>query len=224
VELVRALTAAANRVDIDAGAALLAPDVVWEENTELPGIKDVYRGRAEFRRWAEQMLEVFESPHQEFVRITELSGNRVFTESVLTAYGKGSGVPAELRYWTLYWLKNGRSRDIRSSGTGPRPSKPPGCGSKGVTPPKSGAVRLSRGRSCALGTPDYPPAVSATATSGTVRVSQSSVPPRCGRAEGVAESVRLLAGSHRRRLEPRHPRSGQARHSPKRGRVTSLPQ
>jgi steroid delta-isomerase-like uncharacterized protein len=108
VELVRALTEAANRVDIDTGAALLAPDVVWEENAELPGLKKVYRGRDEFRRWAEQVLEVFESPHQELVRTTELSDNRVFTESVLTAHGKGSGVPAEVRYWTLYWIKNGK--------------------------------------------------------------------------------------------------------------------
>jgi steroid delta-isomerase-like uncharacterized protein len=108
VELVRALTEAANRVDIDGGAALLAPDVVWEENAELPGLKRVYRGRDEFRRWAEEMLEIFESPRQELNRITELSGNRVFTESVLTAHGKGSGVPAELRYWTLYWIKNGK--------------------------------------------------------------------------------------------------------------------
>jgi ketosteroid isomerase-like protein len=108
VELIRALNEAANQIDIDAGAALLAPDVVWEENAELPGLKNVYRGRDEFRRWAEQMLEVFESPHQELDRITELSGNRVFTESALTAQGKGSGVPAELRYWTLYWIKNGK--------------------------------------------------------------------------------------------------------------------
>jgi ketosteroid isomerase-like protein len=108
VELIRALNEAANQIDIDAGAALLAPDVVWEENAELPGLKKVYRGRDEFRRWAEQMLEVFESPHQELDRITELSGNRVFTESALTAQGKGSGVPAELRYWTLYWIKNGK--------------------------------------------------------------------------------------------------------------------
>jgi steroid delta-isomerase-like uncharacterized protein len=106
VELVRALIEAADRLDVDAGAALLAPDVVWEENAQFPGLKEVYRGRDEFRRWAEEMLEIFESPHQELVRITELSGNRVFTETVVTAHGKSSGVPAELRSWTLYWINN----------------------------------------------------------------------------------------------------------------------
>jgi ketosteroid isomerase-like protein len=108
VELVRALTDAGNRVDLDAAVALLTPDVVWEENAELPGLKEVYRGRAEVRAWAEQVLEVFEDPHQELDRITELSGDRIFTETVITAHGKGSGVPTELRYWAVYWIKEGK--------------------------------------------------------------------------------------------------------------------
>jgi ketosteroid isomerase-like protein len=108
VDLVRALTEAGNRVDIDAVVALLASDVVWEENAELPGLREVYRGRSEVRAWAAEILEIFESPHQELDRITELSGDRVFTENVLTAHGKGSGLPTELRYWALYWIKEGK--------------------------------------------------------------------------------------------------------------------
>ena len=110
VELVRALTEAANRVDIDAAAALLAPDVVWEENAELPGLKEVYRGRDDFRRWADEILEVWDiaHTHNALDRITELSGDRVFTENVLTAHGKGSGAPTELRYWALYWIREGK--------------------------------------------------------------------------------------------------------------------
>jgi steroid delta-isomerase-like uncharacterized protein len=108
VELVRALTDAGNRLDIDAAAALLAPDVVWEENAELPGLKEVYRGRDEVRRWAEEVFEIFESPHQELDRITELSGDRVFTETVTTAHGKTSGVPTELRYWAVFWITEGK--------------------------------------------------------------------------------------------------------------------
>ena len=108
VELVCTLTDAANRIDLDAVLALLAPDVVWEENAELPGLKEVYRGRAEVRGWAEQVLEVFEGPHQELDRITELSGDRVFTENVITAHGKGSGAPTELRYWAVCWINEGK--------------------------------------------------------------------------------------------------------------------
>jgi ketosteroid isomerase-like protein len=38
VELVREATDAGNRRDIDAFVAFLSPDVVWEENPELPGL------------------------------------------------------------------------------------------------------------------------------------------------------------------------------------------
>jgi ketosteroid isomerase-like protein len=108
VEVVRALTEAGNRVDIDAVVALLTSDVIWEENAELPGLREVYRGRSEVRAWAAEILEIFESPHQGLDRITELSGDRVFTETVISAHGKGSGVPAELRYWAVYWIKEGK--------------------------------------------------------------------------------------------------------------------
>ena len=107
VELVRALTDAANRIDIDALVALLSPDVVWEETTDLPGLREVYYGRGEVRAWADEILDIFESAHNALERVTELSGDRVFTENLLTARGKGSGVPTKLRYWAVYWVKEG---------------------------------------------------------------------------------------------------------------------
>jgi ketosteroid isomerase-like protein len=108
VELVRAMTDAANRIDIDAIIGFLSPDVVWEETAELPGLREVYRGPDEVRAWAEEILEIFASAHNALDRITELSGDRVFTENVLTARGKGSGVPTELRYWAVYWIREGK--------------------------------------------------------------------------------------------------------------------
>ena len=108
VELVRELTDAVNRLDVDALVALLTPDVVWEENPELPGLREVYRGRAEVRAWAEEVLEVVEDPHSEFEQITELRDDRVFTENVVAGRGKGSGVPVELRYWSVLWVAEGK--------------------------------------------------------------------------------------------------------------------
>jgi ketosteroid isomerase-like protein len=108
VELVREATDAVNRLDMDALVALLAPDVVWEENPELPGLREVYRGRAEVRAWAEEVFEVVEDPHSEFEQITELSDDRVFTENLVTGRGKGSGVPVELRYWSVLWVAGGK--------------------------------------------------------------------------------------------------------------------
>jgi ketosteroid isomerase-like protein len=108
VEVVRAMTDAVNRIDIDAFIALLSPDVVWEETADLPGLREVYRGRDEVRAWADELLEVVESAHNALDRVTELSGDRVFTENVLTVHGRESGAPAELRYWAVYWVREGK--------------------------------------------------------------------------------------------------------------------
>jgi len=62
-----------NRRDLSAFVALLSPDVVWEENPELPGLREVYCGRAEVREWFEDLLEIMESLRAEPEKITELS-------------------------------------------------------------------------------------------------------------------------------------------------------
>ena len=108
VELVRSATDAIVRFDVDAFVALLSPDVVWEENPDLPGTREIYRGRAEVREWFVEVFEVADSPHSEFEEITQLGDDRVFTENLVTARGKGSGVPVELRWWGVYWIAEGQ--------------------------------------------------------------------------------------------------------------------
>jgi ketosteroid isomerase-like protein len=107
VELVRALIEAANR-DIDAGAALVAPDVVWEENPMFPGLREVYRGRAEVRAWWEEILEVVENIHLEVEKLTELGDDRVIAEVFVTGRGKGSGAPVEQRVWNVFSFADGK--------------------------------------------------------------------------------------------------------------------
>jgi ketosteroid isomerase-like protein len=104
VELALSTLDAFNRRDVDAFVARLSPDVVWEENPELPGLREVYRGRAEVREWMAAVLEVLEDLHVEVAEITELDGDRVFSETVLTARGHASGAPVELRFWMLAWF------------------------------------------------------------------------------------------------------------------------
>jgi ketosteroid isomerase-like protein len=108
VELALRALDAFKRRDVDALVALLGPDVVWEENPELPGLREVYRGRAEVREWMVAVLEVFENLQVEVAELTELGDDRVFAETLLTARGKGSGVPVELRFWTVLWFAEGR--------------------------------------------------------------------------------------------------------------------
>jgi ketosteroid isomerase-like protein len=74
VELALRTLDAFKRRDVDALVALLDPDVVWEENPELPGLREVYRGRAEVREWMVAVLEVFENLQVEVAELTELGG------------------------------------------------------------------------------------------------------------------------------------------------------
>jgi ketosteroid isomerase-like protein len=104
VELALRALEAFKRRDVDALVAFLGPDVVWEENPELPGLREVYHGPAEVREWMVAVLEVFENLRVEVVELKEVGDDRVFAETVLTARGKGSGVPVELRFWTVLWF------------------------------------------------------------------------------------------------------------------------
>jgi ketosteroid isomerase-like protein len=92
------------RQDVDGFLALLSPDVVWEENPDFPGLRDVYRGRAEVEEWVEAIHEVIENLHLEVTGVTELDNDRILTEAVLTARGKGSHVPVDLRFWMVLWF------------------------------------------------------------------------------------------------------------------------
>jgi ketosteroid isomerase-like protein len=60
------------------------------------------------REWAEEFLEVWESPQAELEEITQLSDDRVLTEAVISARGKGAGVPVELRFWAILWFAEGK--------------------------------------------------------------------------------------------------------------------
>ena len=70
VEVVRKLTDAFNRGDLDAWLGFLSPEVAWE-SLPLVGFRDVYRGRSGAREWLEQLLEVFEEARLE---IEEING------------------------------------------------------------------------------------------------------------------------------------------------------
>ena len=101
VEVVRKAIDALNRRDLDAWLTFLSPDVVWEALEGVPGVGELYRGRAEVRQWIELLWEVAEEGivHTELEQITDLSDDRVFLAVALTARGRGSGVPFELHTW-----------------------------------------------------------------------------------------------------------------------------
>ena len=71
--LARKAIDALNRGDFDALLAFLSPDVVWEALEGIPGIGELYRGRAGVRGWIELMWEnAEEGVHIEIEQITDL--------------------------------------------------------------------------------------------------------------------------------------------------------
>ena len=108
VELAREAIDALNRGDVDAWLAFLSPDVVWEALPGVPGLGELYRGRAEVREWIEQLFELAEGGvHTEIEQLTDLGDDRVFLAIVLTARGRGSGVPFEMPNWEVIWFAEG---------------------------------------------------------------------------------------------------------------------
>ena len=103
VEVVRKLTDAFNRGDLDAWLGFLSPEVAWE-SLPLVGFRDVYRGRSGAREWLEQLLEVFEEARLEIEETTALSDDRVLTGYTQIGRGRGSGLPGELRTWQIFWV------------------------------------------------------------------------------------------------------------------------
>jgi ketosteroid isomerase-like protein len=74
----------------------------------VPGIGELYRGRAEVRGWVEELWEVAEGVvHTEIEQITDLGEDRVFLALVFTARGRGSGVPFEMPTWSVVWYREG---------------------------------------------------------------------------------------------------------------------
>jgi ketosteroid isomerase-like protein len=96
VEIVREARDASNARDAVAFVACLSPDVEWEESGDvLPGLRGVYRGRAEVQGWFEEaVIDPWESFRfkEEREEIRETSDGRVFAEMVASARGRASGV------------------------------------------------------------------------------------------------------------------------------------
>ena len=64
--------------------------------------------------------------HTEIEQLTDLGDDRVFLAIVLTARGRGSGVPFEMPNWKVIGSQRAWSQGVISSGLGTRASKPRG--------------------------------------------------------------------------------------------------
>jgi ketosteroid isomerase-like protein len=104
-ETLRRSYEALNRGEIDRCLAVLAPDAVWRESPELPGIDEV-RGREAIRDFLCEFLEPWDDFHQE-VEDVRVEGQQAALLLHLTAVGRQSGVEVDTRYAHLWTMREG---------------------------------------------------------------------------------------------------------------------
>ena len=110
VDALRRSYEALNEGDIEACLAVLAPDAVWRESTELPGATEV-RGREEIRRFLDEFLEPWAEIHQE-IEDVRVEGDRIALLIRLKAVGRESGVEVATRYAHVWTFRDGQGVDV----------------------------------------------------------------------------------------------------------------
>ena len=107
VEIVRRSLDALNRGDIDAWLEDIAADA---EVHDLPTMPDtpVRRGHDDLRKWTEMMRDVWtEESYYEALEFTD-AGDYVLVPVRAHAWGRGSGAPIEVDFFTVVEVRDGK--------------------------------------------------------------------------------------------------------------------
>ena len=118
VEIVRraddAFLAGLDRGDFTAGIAtgLLSEDIEFIAAAEFPGQRS-YRGREGLVEFAQRWTEDFERFSAQRVELIDAGNGRVFCCHRQSAIGKGSRVPIELKFFSVFELDAGLVVRIR---------------------------------------------------------------------------------------------------------------
>jgi ketosteroid isomerase-like protein len=108
VEIVRRAFEAFNRGDPEAWAAVLAPEFEYTAFGTAVGIGGTYRGAEGFRRFLASFWDEFDEPNAEIGDVIE-EGDQVLASMTFRGRGKHSGVPAEMHYFQLWRLRDGKA-------------------------------------------------------------------------------------------------------------------
>ena len=107
VDTLREMVATWNRGDLDAVLEHFHPDceVAFRPEVPEPG---PFRGREEFRAWAEGFLQAWGETHTEVREIVARGPDWLLAEYHLTAQGTGSGLATELTWFNLFEFDSGK--------------------------------------------------------------------------------------------------------------------
>ena len=106
VEIVRRAYEAFNEGGVDAAAAYLHPDLVWEDRYELPGA-GVYRGREGFREAVGRFYEAWDDLTVSADEISDVGDDKVLVEHRWRGRGKEGGTPIDTVVWNVLTLEDG---------------------------------------------------------------------------------------------------------------------
>jgi uncharacterized protein len=104
-DVVRSVFERFNEGDLDGMVELLDPEIEFHELPMIPG-SGVYRGRDDVRRWAETVVEPFETLRFVFEGGDE-RGEWIAVRTFIDGRGRGSGAEVQMRMSTLWRVRDG---------------------------------------------------------------------------------------------------------------------
>jgi ketosteroid isomerase-like protein len=111
VELIRRITEAIDRGDIDGAVAIANPPPEFEfdpsTGVPAPDVLDVQRGPEGLRRVLEPLLE-FDDTHVELHELID-AGDQVFAAATVRGRGKHSGAETSWDIWGVWTVREGRA-------------------------------------------------------------------------------------------------------------------
>ena len=111
VELVRGMSEALNRGDIEGAVALADPPPDFEfvpSGVLIPDLSGVQRGPEGLRRLMEAFFSEFDALHAEVHDLID-AGDQVFSSFTLRGRGKQSGVETTFDGWLVWTVTDGRA-------------------------------------------------------------------------------------------------------------------
>lgn len=113
VQFIKRLLDAFNQ-DPESALRLLDPEIEWDTGTlEIPGLGGTYRGLAELRRFWEAWFEVIEDYRVDVIEFID-AGDAVIVVTDTHGHGRRSGIDIERRWFTVYWIGEGRVKAVRN--------------------------------------------------------------------------------------------------------------
>jgi ketosteroid isomerase-like protein len=108
IEVLRRALDAFARGDSSALTELATDDVEWGTTGGFAGIRPLYRGAAALDEWVRDIREAWAAFDVSVDEVLFETDEVAVVVERLTASGRGSGAPVDMRVFSAFWFRNGR--------------------------------------------------------------------------------------------------------------------